>query len=116
MKTIADLHIADTVKRGLIKANRRLVFAVRTNGKLHLIIQGDTNMKQNSRTPEQIILKWNLNHPIWGIPIDVTDDFGIVTRRVTESSPWILCGSVVIYVSGISGGYLLERCNPVEGV
>jgi len=63
---------------------------------------------------EQIIAEWNVEHPILGIPIDVTDDFGIVTRRVTESAPWNLCGEVVIRVSGISGGYLLERCQPVD--
>lgn len=63
----------------------------------------------------QIIDEWNRKHPECGIPVDVKNDFGEVTRRYTESVPWVLGGEVVILVSGISGGYLLERCTPVDG-
>lgn len=62
----------------------------------------------------QIIDAWNRKHPECGIAVDVKNDFGEVTRRYTESIPWVLGGEVVILVSGISGGYLLERCTPVD--
>ena len=73
-------------------------------------------MSRKKITPDQIIADWKMKHPNLGIQVDVTDDFGVVTRRFVESAPWNLCGSVVIRVSGISGGYLLERCVPVSGV
>ncbi len=44
-----------------------------------------------------------------GTTVDVTKDGGSVHRGVTESDPWMLCGTPVIKVSGISGGYLLTR-------
>ena len=65
--------------------------------------------------PQKTCDEWNRKHPECGIPVDVTDDFGKVTRRHTESVPWVLGGEVVILVSGISGGYLLERCRARSG-
>ena len=62
------------------------------------------------------IKNWNQKFPCHGTPVDVTDDFGKVTRRHTESVPWVLGNEVVILVTGISGGYLLERCKPVNEV
>ena len=79
-----------------------------------LRIQLEKTILNKPSPPDQIITEWNQRHPELGLSVDVTDDFGVVTRRVTESVPWNLCGSVVIRVSGISGGYLLERCQPVD--
>lgn len=63
-----------------------------------------------AKQPQQIIDEWNQAHPNTGIKVDVANDFGEITRRTTMSCPWDVCGSVVILVSGISGGYLLDRC------
>lgn len=66
------------------------------------------------KTPEQQIDEWNKKHHEVGILVDVKDDFGDITQRQTRSVPWNVCGNAMIMVTGITGGYLLERCTPVE--
>ena len=55
---------------------------------------------------------WNKDNPV-GTRVNVTDDFGDVTETITRSEAWNLCGSPVVMLKGISGGYLLERVTPV---
>jgi len=37
---------------------------------------------------QKIIDEWNRKHPEVGVLVDVTNDFGEVTQRYTESVPW----------------------------
>lgn len=64
-------------------------------------------------TIEKQIEEWNRKYPE-GTRVNVTDDFGEVTEQVTRSIAWDVCGSAVVMISGRTGGYLLERCVPVE--
>jgi hypothetical protein len=47
-------------------------------------------------------------HPV-GTPVVVTKDDGSEVRTKTRSAPWMLCGTAVILLEGISGGYALCR-------
>lgn len=49
-----------------------------------------------------------------GTPVTVRKDNGTVVETKTTSIPWMLCGTAVIMVDGISGGYSLERVSPVS--
>ena len=60
---------------------------------------------------EQIIDDWNKKYPE-GTPVILTDDLGNKHETVTRSIAWDVCGSPVVKVNGISGGYLLERVKP----
>ena len=62
---------------------------------------------------EQEIEEWNRKYPE-GTRINVTDDLGEVTEQVTRSIAWDVCGNAVVMISGRTGGYLLERCVPLE--
>lgn len=44
-----------------------------------------------------------------GTAVIVTRDDGRELTTKTRSEPWELCGTPVIMVDGISGGYALER-------
>lgn len=44
-----------------------------------------------------------------GTDVIVTRDDGSELRTKTRSAPWMLCGTPVVMVDGISGGYALER-------
>jgi hypothetical protein len=49
-------------------------------------------------------LRW----PI-GTTVTVTKDDGTTLATATRSAPWKLCGTWVVMVDGISGGYALAR-------
>jgi len=66
-------------------------------------------------TPEEQANRWNEKYEV-GIKVNVKDDFGDVTETTTRSEAWNLCGSPVILLKGVSGGYLLERCTPIEAL
>lgn len=44
-----------------------------------------------------------------GTPVIVTKDDGSEFPTKTRSEPWELCGTAVIMVEGIRGGYALSR-------
>lgn len=48
-----------------------------------------------------------------GTAVNVRKDGGEVVSTKTRSMPWMLGGTAVIQVEGISGGYSLERVSPV---
>ena len=56
---------------------------------------------------------WNRNNEI-GTLVDVKDDFGDVARTTTSSEAWVLCGTAVVSLEDRRGGYMLDRCRPVE--
>lgn len=62
-------------------------------------------------TPKREIEEWT--HPV-GTVVDVRRDDGTTLRTKTRSRPWLLCGSAVVLVEGISGGYRLSRVRPVS--
>lgn len=56
---------------------------------------------------------FNKAHPP-GTPVTVRRDSGEVLETVTRSEAWVLCGSAVVLVKGISGGYRLNRVTPLS--
>lgn len=48
-----------------------------------------------------------------GTPVIVRKDDGTVIETKTRSAPWMLCGTAVVLLEGISGGYSLDRVTPV---
>jgi hypothetical protein len=44
-----------------------------------------------------------------GTAVTLTKDDGTRVETVTRSAPWQLCGTWVLLVDGISGGYALAR-------
>lgn len=66
------------------------------------------------KTPGQLKAKAesavrNWKHPI-GTHVTVILDAGKgILQTITRSDPWVLCGTAVILVEGITGGYALER-------
>lgn len=63
-------------------------------------------------SPEQAVEKWNDTVEV-GTAVHVRDDFQKITHSKTRSVAWVLCGSAVVMVDGIAGGYLLERVTVV---
>ena len=49
-----------------------------------------------------------------GTMVRVMRDDGRVEIRRTRSCPWMLCGTPVIKLEGITGGFALCRCTVVE--
>jgi len=49
-----------------------------------------------------------------GHPVIVTKDDGSEVRTNTRSVAWDLCGTPVVMVNGIRGGYMLSRVRPME--
>lgn len=72
-------------------------------------------MRRPSQRELQLeVENWNLKHPI-GTAVRVTKDDGTVVETVTTSKAHMLGGHTpVVWVQGISGGYPLSRCKPIE--
>lgn len=49
-----------------------------------------------------------------GTPVIVRRDDGSEFATRTRSKPWDLCGTPVVLLEGISGGYALERVRPAS--
>lgn len=62
---------------------------------------------------ERKVEAWNRDVPV-GTEVIRTDDMGEKHRTRTRSIAWIVCGHASVMVDGISGGYLLERIQPVR--
>ena len=77
-------------------------------------------MKKKSQKDIDMVNAWNEKYPE-GTPVIVTRDNGDKLETVTRSVAWSLCGTAVVMVKGISGGYALERvapnivCTPTNG-
>lgn len=63
------------------------------------------------KTEEWMVEEWNKNHAV-GTEVILTNDFDEEIETVTRSEAWIVCGSAVVMVKGISGGYCLDRIRP----
>jgi hypothetical protein len=48
-----------------------------------------------------------------GTPVDVRQDDGSILSTKTRSIAWDCCGTDVVMVEGIRGGYELSRVTPV---
>lgn len=59
------------------------------------------------------IEEWNAWY-LPGHPVIVTKDDGTEVQTNTRSEAWDLCGTPVVLLDGISGGYRLSRCKPME--
>lgn len=59
------------------------------------------------------IVEWNEKNPI-GTAVNVTMDDKSVKQTKTRSEAWILCGTPVVLLKGISGGYMLSRVEVVK--
>lgn len=61
----------------------------------------------------EAVAHWNQTVPI-GCPVRVRMDDGSIKETLTESGAQMLGGhTAVIFLQGISGCYLLNRCAPV---
>ena len=60
------------------------------------------------KTEEWMVDEWNKNHVV-GTEVILTNDSDEEIETVTRSEAWIVCGSAVVMVKGISGGYSLDR-------
>ena len=57
--------------------------------------------------------EFNNLYPI-GTPVIYTDDFGGKHQTITRSPAWDLCGTPVVKLDGKTGGYDIERINPID--
>lgn len=62
---------------------------------------------------ERTVEAWNRDVPV-GTEVIRTDDLGNKHRTRTRSVAWIICGHASVKVDGITGGYALERIQPVH--
>lgn len=69
------------------------------------------SLKAYERKQQALRDAWK--YPV-GTPVNVRKDDKSVVQTKTRSMPWLLGGTAVIQVEGISGGYSLERVNPVS--
>jgi hypothetical protein len=69
------------------------------------------NRVKKKNNCQELVNRWNEKYPE-GTPVIVTRDNGDKLETVTRSEAWELCGSAVVMVKDISGGYALERCAP----
>ena len=71
-------------------------------------------LKQTARSAAECD-KWNAAHPV-GIDVVVARDNGEEHRGKTRSEAYVSnSGDAVIFVTGISGYYLLSRCSADSG-
>lgn len=74
-------------------------------------------MSKRAKAHEALVEQWT-DVPE-GTPVIVTKDDGQQFHTKTRSAPWMLCGTSVIMVEGIAGGYSLERVRlsapPADG-
>lgn len=70
-------------------------------------------MRKN--TAQVVVDAWNEKCPV-GTPVTVRRDDKSTLETVTRSEAWDLCGTPVVMVKGISGGYALERVTPTDVV
>lgn len=66
---------------------------------------------QQPAAQKRLVAAWT--HPV-GVDVDVRKDDGTIVRTKTRSEPWMLCGTAVVLLDGISGGYALERVTAVR--
>ena len=62
-------------------------------------------------TARTMVTTWNEKHPE-GTRVVVRRDNGDVLETTTRSPAWVVGGTAVVSVVGISGGYALERVTP----
>lgn len=62
---------------------------------------------------KKLVNIFNVCFPV-GTPVDVRRDNGEVLRTVTLSRAWMLCGTGVVSVEGIAGGFDLDCIFPVQ--
>lgn len=60
---------------------------------------------------EALVNAWNEHCPT-GTPVAVVKDDFTVHAGTTRSQAWVLCGTPVVSVTGISGGFSLDRIVP----
>lgn len=69
---------------------------------------------RRSRQSHETVAAWNAAHPV-GTEVIVTLDSGNEHHGKTRSEAYVCeSGYPVIFVTGISGYYLLERARPAE--
>jgi hypothetical protein len=73
---------------------------------------GHLGMNESAGRRQQRLDSW-ADVPI-GTLVQVTRDDGKVEKHPTRSHPWMLCGTPVIKLEGISGGYALCRCTVAD--
>lgn len=74
---------------------------------------GLPSMKKLRAAAQAAVEEWK--HPE-GTLVTVTRDRGEKLATHTRSMPWVVGETAVILVSGISGGYMLERVKPRDGL
>jgi hypothetical protein len=75
--------------------------------------EGTMTMKRSNPAAE--VAAWNARNPV-GTRVSVRRDNGTALLSATCSEAWVLGGhTAVVMVDGISGGYLLNRVNPIAG-
>lgn len=64
-------------------------------------------------TGQQAVEKWNAQHFV-GTAVRVTKDNGMQIETRTRSAAYLLGGTAVIMLAGISGYYALSRVKAIE--
>ena len=64
--------------------------------------------KKKLQAETELAEYWNTRFPV-GTKVSVRRDDGTTLLTVTRSPAWVLCGTAVVTVDGISGGYALDR-------
>jgi hypothetical protein len=71
-------------------------------------------MKMRRKNPAKAVEAWNAKHPI-GTAVTVLKDNDEAVTGETRSEAFVLSGhSAVIFVTGVSGCYALERVKAVR--
>lgn len=69
--------------------------------------------RRGRQDPATLVAHWNAVYPV-GMPVDLREDSGAITRTATRSPAWVMGGhSAMVMVEGRSGGYDLTRLAPV---
>ena len=69
--------------------------------------------KKNERAAQAAVDAWNAKYPP-GTAVDLKMDSGKVMRTLTRAYAQVAaCGDAVIWLEGVRGYYLLDRCKPV---
>ena len=71
------------------------------------------NLRKQSEKAKFAADEWNAKHAI-GTHVKVRRVNGEVQDSQTRSEAWEMCGTAVVLLSGISGGYDLSRVSPVQ--
>lgn len=68
-----------------------------------------TDLRETAAASKKRLASWT-SVPV-GSKVSVLRDDGRLEEHSTRSAPWMLCGTPVIMLTGITGGFALARCT-----